>query len=179
MAIGIRLKRVADDSDIGASKLFGTPTVPPDIEYYDGELFFCQIRLSDISELDKEGILPHSGYLYVFLDVSNEEHPMSAEVRYFDGEPTVAIDGFNSELGKYSRFTDDWIMEFYKADDDADCTRLLGVPTDWNYEDTPPRLLMQYDPLDNETGFLDEVDGFMYLVMGNSPTDVSLIIEYS
>ena len=50
-------------------------------------------------------------------------------------------------------------MEFSEADEDEICTRLFGVPSDWNYADDPPKLLFQYDPLDNEMDFLDTLDG--------------------
>ena len=48
-AIKITAKKAPKDYDLGASKFFGTPTVPPawNGDFYDDELFFCQIRLSD------------------------------------------------------------------------------------------------------------------------------------
>ena len=62
-AIKITAKKAPVGYDLGASKFFGTPTVPIawDGDFYDDELFFCQIRLSDIAELDKDNKLPHTG----------------------------------------------------------------------------------------------------------------------
>ena len=73
-------------------------------------------------------------------------------------------------------------MEFYEAEDDAICTRLLGVPSDRSYEEEPPKLFMQYDPLDNEMGFLEELDGFLYFFFGENEdnfSDIFLKEEYS
>ena len=47
------------------------------------------------------------------------------------------------------------------------------MPSDWNYVDEPPKLLMQYDPLDNEMDFLDTLDGFVYLFFGENEKDLS------
>ena len=48
-AIKITAKKAPEGYDLGASKFFGTPTVPLswDGDFYDDELFFCQIKLSD------------------------------------------------------------------------------------------------------------------------------------
>ena len=73
-------------------------------------------------------------------------------------------------------------MEFYEVDEDDTCTRLFGVPSDWPYEDDAPELLMQYDPLDNDTGFLNTFDGFVYLVFGEDGKDFAQVTvheEYS
>ena len=71
----------------------------------------------------------------------------------------------------YEGFNDAYLMEFYEVDDAEDCTRLLGIPSDWNYEDTPPKLLLQFDPLDSEMGFLDHLDGFLYFFFGKDEKD--------
>ena len=67
-AIKITVKKAPEGYDLGASKFFGTPTVPPAWggDFYDDEIYFCQIKLSDIAELDRENRLPHTGYLYIF-----------------------------------------------------------------------------------------------------------------
>ena len=72
-AIGIRLKKAPDGCDLGMSKCFGTPTVPLAWEetFSEDEMFFCQIRLSDIAAFDAENRLPHTGYLYVFLHTAH------------------------------------------------------------------------------------------------------------
>lgn len=184
MAIGIKAKRSPEAYDLGASKFFGTPTVPGawQADFYDDEIFFCQIRLADIAAFDTEGRLPHQGYLYVFLRTGEGDRRLGADVRYHDGEPDVAIDDFNAGVEGYESFNDAYLMEFYHTDADADCTRLFGVPSNWNYEGAPPKLLMQYDPLDHEMGFLDHLDGFLHLFFGENEGDfgaVTLQEEYS
>ena len=184
MAIGIKVKKAPADYDLGVSKFFGTPTVPLAWEgdFYEDEIFLCQINLADIAHLDKENRLPHAGYLYIFLHTDGGDYNLEADVRYFDGDPELAIDDFNLEVEGYERFNDAYLMEFCEVDDDEDCTHLLGVPSDWNYEDTPPKLLLQFDPLDSEMGFLDHLDGFLYFFFGKDENDlesVTLVEEYS
>jgi hypothetical protein len=73
-------------------------------------------------------------------------------------------------------------MEFSEADEDEICTKLFGSPSDWNYADEPPKLLMQYDPLDNDSGFLDSLDGFIYFLFGENEKEfenITLWEEYS
>lgn len=184
MAIGIHVKKAPEGYDLGASKFFGAPTVPLawDGDFYEDEIFLCQIRLSDIAGLDTQNRLPHTGYLYIFLHTEDGEYQLGADVRYFDGEPELAIDDFNLEIADYERFNDAYLMEFSEVDEDADCTRLFGVPSDWNYEAEHPKLLLQFDPLDSEMGFLDHLDGFLYFFFGKDETDlagVRLVEEYS
>ena len=183
-AIKIKAVKAPEKYDLGASKFFGTPTVPAkwNGDFYDDELFFCQIRLSDIAELDTENKLPHMGYLYVFLHTEDGKYHLGADVRYHDGEPELAIDDFNAEVEEFEGFTEAYLMEFSECDEYEICTRLFGIPSDWNYADEPPKLLMQYDPLDNETDFLDTLDGFVYLFFGEDERtleDVTLTEEYT
>lgn len=184
MAIGIKVEKAQPGYDLGASKFFGTPTVPLgwEADFYEDEIFFCQIRLADIAALDKGNQLPHSGYLYVFLHTEEGNWALQPDVRYYDGEPKVAIDGFNAEVPGYEQYNDAWLMTFEETEDAADCNRLLGVPTDWNYPDPPPKLLLQYDPLDSDMNFLDAMDGFLYLFFGEDEGDfgaVTLHAEYT
>ena len=183
-SIKIKLTKAHDGYELGASKLFGTPTVPLawQDDFYDDEIFFCQIRLSDIAELDREGRLPKDGYLYVFLHTEGGEYDLRADVRYFDGEPELAIDDFNSAVEGYEKYNSAYLMEFFAAEDDHDGTKLFDTPSDWNYEDEPPQMLLQYDPLDNDTGFLDFLDGYVYLFFGEDENNfggVTLHAEYS
>lgn len=184
MAIGIKVKKAPSDHDLGASKFFGTPTVPLlwESDFSEDEIFLCQIKLADIAELDRERCLPHTGYLYIFLHTDGGEYNLEADVRYFDGEPELAIDGFNLEVEEYKSFNDAYLMEFCEVDDEEDCSRLFGVPSDWNYESEPPKLLLQFDPLDSEMGFLEHIDGFLYFFFGEDEGDlgsVTLTEEYS
>ena len=175
MAIGLRFKKSTDQSDYGASKLFGSPTVPPHWEYGENEIFFCQIRLSDIAELDKEYNLAHEGYLYVFFDVTDGEYHIKPIVRYYNGEPTVVIDDFNGVVESYEALSEPYRIEMYSVDDTEDVSRLFGVPSGWNYGENPPKMLMQFDPLDIDCGFLDSIDGYLYLFFGDDPKDLSMV----
>ena len=184
MAIGIKVKKAPGAYDLGASKFFGTPTVPVawEADFSEDEIFFCQLRLGDIAPLDPENRLPHTGYLYVFLHTGDNGWDLKADVRYYNGEPEMAIDEFNAAVPGYEQYSDAWLMEFAVVAEDADCTRLLGVPTDWNYGEKPPRLLLQYDPLDSEMGFRDTMDGYLYLFFGEDRGDFSSVVlcgEYS
>ncbi len=184
MAIGIKVKKAPEDYDLGASKFFGSPTIPQSFEndFSDDEMFFCQIKLSDIAHLDKDNRLPHTGYLYIFLNTEDGHYSLRARVRYTEDEPEVAIDEFNSSVEGYEDFTDAFLMEFFPVDDSECCTRLFGCVSDWNYEDEPPALLLQFDPLDNDMGFLDFLDGFLYFFYGEDEgrlEDVFLTEEYS
>lgn len=183
-AIKIVVKKAHDGYDLGASKFFGTPTLPLAWEdrFEEDEIFFCQIRLADIAALDTENRLPHAGYLYIFLRTEDGCCHLCADVRYHEGDAELAIDDFNATVDGYERYTDAYLMEFFEGDEDETCTRLFGVPSDWNYEDEPPKLLLQYDPLDSEMGFLDSLDGFLYFFFGkekNDLTAVTLHTEYS
>lgn len=183
-AIKITAKKAPEGYDLGASKFFGTPTVPLawGEDFHDDEIFFCQIRLSDIAALDKENKLPHTGYLYVFLHTEDGKYHLGADVRYHDSEPELAFDDFNAAVEGYEKYTEAYLMEFSEVEEDKICTRLFGVPSDWNYVNEPPALLMQYDPMDNEMDFLDSLDGFVYLFFGEDKTNFSAVTlweEYS
>ena len=70
-AIGIKIKKADGNHDPCTSKFFGAPVLPdgwPEM-FSEDIIFFGQIRLSDIAELDTENKLPHTGYLYLFLDI--------------------------------------------------------------------------------------------------------------
>ena len=183
-AIKIKAQKAPAGYDLGASKFFGTPTVPLawDEDFDEDEIFFCQIRLADIAALDTENRLPHTGYLYVFLHTEDGHDHLRADVRYHDGEPELAIDDFNATVEDYEKYTEAYLMEFSEVDEDEDCTRLFGIPSDWSYADVPPPLLLQYDPFENDLGFLDFMDGFLYLFFEKGKKDlnaVTLHTEYS
>lgn len=165
-AIAIKIKEAPDVYDIATSKFFGSPTIPKEWleeNFYEDEIFFCQIKLSELAPFDKENRLPHEGYLYIFLRTNEGEYDLKPVVRYYKGEPNVVVDYFNECVDGYSHLIKDYVMEFYEVDDDDYIgTKLFGTPSDWNYSDDAPPMLMQFDPLDNETGFLDHLDGFIY-----------------
>lgn len=169
-AIKIEVEKATENQDPSASKFFGSPVVPIewDGDFYEDEIFFFQIRLKDIAKYDKENRLPHVGFLYVFLYTAEGDYSLQADVRYYKGEPTLVINDFNSVVGGYEKFNQAYLMKFSEADDEEDCTRLFGVPSDWNYQDEAPNLLMQFDPLSSEMGFLDFIDGFLYFFFGKN-----------
>ena len=163
-AIGIKIKKADGNHDPGASKFFGAPVLPDGwAELFSEDIiFFGQIRLSDIAELDTENKLPHTGYLYLFLDV--EMYPYQAMAFYYDGEPNVVVDDFNEAEVQFAHLNEDWLMSFEPVKDDYDGIRLFGVPS--SGLDTDEELFLQFDPLCENTGFLDNIDGYVYLFFG-------------
>lgn len=183
-AIGIKAQKAPEGYDLGASKLFGTPTVPSSWEdtFDEDEIFFCQIRLSEIAALDTENALPHTGYLYIFLHTAEGEYHLSPDVRYSEGEPTLAYDGFNAAVEGYERYTEAYLLSFERTEKDADGTKLLGTPSGWSARDAHAPLFFQYDPLADDTGFLSHIDGYLYFFFGKDTRDltsVTLTTEYS
>ena len=176
-AIRITSKKAPDKYDLGASKFFGTPTIPGTWleDFDDDEIFFCQIRLSEIAAFDRGNNLPHIGYLYIFLHTEGGKRRFRADVRYYDGEPDTALEDFNEAVDGYEQYNEAWLIEFSETDENEDCTRLFGVPSDWCYADEPPKLLLQYDPLDNDMGFLDSLDGFVYLFLAENEKDLGAV----
>ena len=184
MAIKITARAAEGVYDLGASKFLGNPTIPGEWldDFSEDTMFFCQIRLSDIAHLDKENKLPKTGYLYVFFDTEGGEYDLAPIVRYYEGEPDCVVDAFNDCVADFEHLTRDYLMEFSLCDDRETCTRLFGEPDDYNYEDAPPKLLLQFDPLDTDIGFLSHLDGFIYLFFGDDMRDFSKITimeEYS
>ncbi len=68
----------SDDPLFGQSKWWGFADMPDDMDYpvipyEDGDddplTLVCQIRCSDLAEVDPEGLLPHEGMLYFFADI--------------------------------------------------------------------------------------------------------------
>ena len=163
-AIGIKIKKAEGKRDLGASKFFGAPVLPDGwLEMFSEDIiFFAQIRLSDIAELDTENKLPHTGYLYIFLDI--EMFPYQAMAYYYDGEPNVVVDDFNEAEPQFAHLNEDWLMSFEPVNEDFDGIRLFGVPSS-DYE-TDEELLLQFDPLAENTGFLDNIDGYVYFFFG-------------
>lgn len=168
MAIGMTLYKETGEYDLGASKFFGTPTIPGHwLEDLDEDLIFlAQIRLEDIAILDRENALPHTGYLYFF--VGSDAHmgeDAQAVVLYSPDDPDTAVDDFNEGFD-IRGITEDWLIRFGEVDDSADGHKLLGNPSGWAYEEAP-KLLLQYDPLETEgIAFMDMVDGFGFFFFG-------------
>ena len=183
-AIHLKVKKAEGKYDQGASKFLGRPVLPEkwlDI-FSDTTIFLMQLRLSDLKDLDEENILPHEGYLYIFLDTINGEYDLKPIVKYYKKEPTHCLNGFNEIVDGYEEFIDDYLIEFEKCDDYASGNKLFGQPNDWNYQGEPEKLLLQFDPLDSDMGFLSHLDGLIYFFLGDDLKtfkDVSIMEEIS
>ncbi len=160
-AIRIQLKKAPAVYDYAASKFFGDPAIPGVWQetFSEDEIFFGQLRLSEVAPFDPEGRLPHTGYLYFFLDTAY--FPYGLSLRYFDGEPDTLFGEFNEADPAYAHLNQAFLMSFSPCEEDADGNRLFGTPSSDCEGDAP--LLLQFDPLDTPTGFLEEIDGYAYI----------------
>ena len=100
-------------------------------------------------------------------------------MKIYDGEPDTVIDDFNDISDEFSALCEGWEMTFSETDDKSDGNRLFGVPCDWGYDEQPPELFMQYDPLSADMPFMDEIDGFLYFFYGDDITDLKMHTERS
>ncbi len=173
-AIKINLKKADEKYDLGTSKFFGDPTVPAEWadRFAEDVIFLCQIELSNIAELDKENRLPHKGYLYFFLDT--ECYPYDAWIEYYGGEPDTVLENFNSIVPEFEHLNEAFIMSFEECEEIAGGTRLFGVPSSGYEPDgsAESELLMQFDPLEIKTGFLDHIDGYAYIFYNTKKTPI-------
>ena len=184
MAIRLKLHKANGEYDLGASKFLGSPVLPKKWlnMFNEQTIFLMQLRLSDIKDLDEENLLPHEGYLYIFLDVSNSEYSLKPLVKYTKSEPTHCLNGFNDIVDGYEQYVDDYLIEFEKCDDFANGNKLFGKPSDWPYAEEPDDLLLQFDPLDSEMGLFSHLDGLIYFCFSKDRKtfkDVSVIEEIS
>lgn len=173
-AIRIKVKKAKGEYDVGLSKMLGDPVLPEDMldTLPQTAMFLMQIRLEDIKDLDEENILPHTGYLYFFLDTENGAYNLKPIVKYFDGEPTHHIEGFNEIVDGFEEYNQDFLITFEKCDDEADGNKLLGHPADWQYQETSDKLLFQLDPLAcEEMKLFPTFDGFLYFFFGKNVKD--------
>ncbi len=166
-AIKIKLTKVEKSED-SFSHLFGAPILPESLMDEINELdtdvmFFGQFDLSELAPLDTENKLPHSGYLYLFLDTAG--YPYEVRVFYSTDEPKYVVDEFNSEVPEFEKFVVPFAMAFECCEEDTEGTKLFGKPSwEWNRDE---ELFMQFDPLDNDTGFLFHVDGYACFIFGD------------
>ncbi|MCR4910914.1 MAG: DUF1963 domain-containing protein [Bacilli bacterium] len=184
MAIKLKVHKASGDYDVGASKFLGSPVLPDKwINAFDNDtIFFLQIRLRDIKDLDEENRLPHEGYLYIFLDTAGSEYDLKPIVKYTKTEPLNVVTGFNEIVEEYEQYVDDYLIEFEKCDDYDSGNKLFGKPNDWNYEGDPKELLFQFDPLDSDMGIFSNLDGFIYFFFGKDRKtfkDVEIMEEFS
>ena len=183
-AIRLKVKKAVGDYDLGASKFLGSPTLPKRLvnAFNDQTIFLLQLRLSDLKELDEENLLPHEGYLYIFLDVSNSEYSLKPIVKYTKSVPTHCLNGFNDIVDGYEQYSDDYLIEFEKCDDCEQGNKLFGKPCDWPYLEEAKPLLLQFDPLASEMGIFSHLDGYIYLFFGQDKKafkDVSIVMDIS
>ena len=183
-AIRLKVHKAEGEYDLGASKFLGSPVLPTRLtnDFDDGTIFLLQLRLKDLEGLDEDNILPHVGYLYIFLDVSEGEYNLQPIVKYTKSEPTTCLNGFNDIVDGYEQFVDDYLIEFEKCDDYETGNKLFGKPNDWNYVEDPRDLLLQFDPLDSEMGLFSHLDGLIYIFLGKDRKtfkDVTIMEEIS
>lgn len=152
MAVSIKLQRTETEL-FCSSKWWGDPDLPADMEYpvvqvtEDGEsfdyplTFVCQIDCEDIAPLDPEGKLPHQGMFYVFAAI---DEYLDYDAPYHNGPGEWArkmvvvkyTKAINFETFRSAILVDDedrpltqpaLKMTFEACEEDADCTRLLGI----------------------------------------------------
>ena len=75
--IGIKTKTGEDKNiKIGTSKIGGKPDIPQDFIWptVDNKsmLFCAQYNLSELTEFDKENVLPNKGFFYIFLSLDDQ-----------------------------------------------------------------------------------------------------------
>lgn len=178
-AIGMQVEKAEGDYDPAQSKFFGAPVIPGAWKdrFHDDIVFFAQIRLSELAHLDPENRLPHTGYLYFFLDA--EMYPsdqLDMWVEYYPGEPDMIVDDFNEASPIPQGLNQDWLITFHAAVPGQDGTKLLGVPSDPDVHTEGAGLLLQYAPLDFEgVPFLSGLDGYAYVFFGSDPTDYDAV----
>jgi uncharacterized protein YwqG len=85
---------VAHDVDLGATRMGGLPDLPEGVEWPQrkGRLLslLLQLRMSDVLGLDREAVLPSSGWLCFFYDAADQ--PWGFEPADHDGWRVVYFD---------------------------------------------------------------------------------------
>lgn len=145
---------VTNDNLVGKSHMWGAPDLPANMPYpyvmvqtEDGEEypeplpFVAQIRLADIAHLDAEGLLPHTGMLYVFAAIDyflgNDtplETPMHGEpgdlvkVLYSEEEEGLEPYELHWEGTDESVFMPPMALQFTCDNSDDYSARMLGLP---------------------------------------------------
>ncbi len=106
------------DCLVGKSHWWGAPDLPEGMPYpyemiEDGDssypeplTFVCQIRLKDISELDKNNLLPHQGILYIFAPIDYHLGYIDSPLDYHT-KPIVIYSEQEDNLKPYELTWDD------------------------------------------------------------------------
>lgn len=188
-AIALKVTKVTNDEkfDESRSKFFGKPTATEDVfaNVPAETIFFAQINLKEIKDLDPDNRLPHEGYLYFFLDTSkypNEDFDMLVE--YSKTEPECLITDYNDNSCMGDGLSTAYLITFEKAEADYPGTKLLGIPSNYvdEYNDKP-ELLLQYDPYDFDVPYLATLDGYAFVFFGRTKrtkfSDLLYIVEGS
>ncbi|MCR5456755.1 MAG: DUF1963 domain-containing protein [Clostridiales bacterium] len=163
-SIRLKISKADENHDFGTSKFLGYPVIPEEWEndFDESELFLLQLNLEEIKDLDKDNLLPHKGYLYFFLDVSEGVYNLKPIVRYYDGEPVNVIDDFNSVVEGFEEFVEPYVVTFEECDEKEGGTKLFGVISDQYYADEDRQLLLQFDPYDSDMGLFPTFDGMLF-----------------
>ena len=163
------------------SKWWGDPDMPEQMEYptievtEDGETydypltFVCQINCEDIATLDTEGKLPHEGMLYFFaaLDkwlgydspTQNDFGEWSKGHLVVKYAKTINFETFQSRIlvddQGQSLTEPEMQISFELCDDDAECIKLLGIPTSEDVREKYPSMLnlLQIPGLESDVEF--------------------------
>ena len=142
--IGIKVEKAHGEYDPGTSKFFGSPTMPEewlsDGTIGDEDFFFCQLKLAEFKSYDKENIINHKGFIYIFLAENNGK--FIPNVRYCQNEPDTLIDDFNAGFEALGDVETEYSIDFFETDTAEDGTRIL-------VENGEEITLLQYDPLDD------------------------------
>lgn len=162
MGYGIlmKIRKGCGDHFIGASKFFGAPLIPENIkDKVRGLIFLCQIKLEDIAELDPDNLLPHSGYLYFFVD--KKQSKPSPVVLYTNKQPDTALIAYNA--GKSNADIDaDWPIIFEKCGEYDDGLRLLGKTKVSKF--CEKKVLLQYDSMFSVYHFWDDTPTKIFFI---------------
>lgn len=159
--IGIKVEKAHGEYDPGTSKFFGSPTMPEewlsDGTIGDEDFFFCQLKLSEFKAYDKENIINHKGFIYIFL--TEKDGDFVPNVRYCEAEPDTLIDDFNAGFEFLGDVETEYSIDFFDTDDADDGTRIF-------VENGEEITLLQYDPLDDGMPeFLADTEKIAYFKM--------------
>jgi len=94
--------KIKESCPVEGSKFFGAAFLPDKLiesdEFSFGEVFICQINLSELAPFDKKGLLPDSGWLYFFMD--------------FDCKPVKGIVRYSESADAYTFFNEDAELDY-------------------------------------------------------------------
>ena len=142
--IGIKVEKAHGEYDPGTSKFFGSPTMPEewlsDETIGNDDFFFCQLKLSEFKDFDKDNLFPHKGFIYFFLSEANGE--FTPNVQYYEKEPDTLIEDFNAGFDDLGDVETEYSIDYFETDNTNDGTCIL-------VSDNDEIILLQYDPLDD------------------------------